>query len=102
MPNSPTGADPGAPALIQGVTTIRSNEIYKLGRRENSLKKSWDKFENTFEIHPNLFPIHNCPAFKLPYPSTIKTQPTISEAIFSYSVMSEADELDLGADEQDL
>ena len=40
MPNSLTGADPGAPAPILGTTTIRTNEIFKLGRRESSLKKS--------------------------------------------------------------
>ena len=40
--------------------------------------------------------------FKLPYPSAMEIQLTISEAILSYSAMSEADELDLGADDQDL
>ena len=42
LPSSSTGADPGAPAPIQGTTTIRSDEIFKLGRRETSLRKSWD------------------------------------------------------------
>ena len=63
LPSSSTGADPGAPAPIPGTTTIRSNEIFKLGRRETLLKKSWDKFGNIFEFHPILFTIHNCPGF---------------------------------------
>ena len=42
LPSSSTGADTEAPAPILGTTTIRTNEIFKLGRRETSLKKSWD------------------------------------------------------------
>ena len=102
LSNSSTGADPGAPAPIQGTSTIRTNEIFKLGRRETSLKKSWDKFGNTFEFHPNLFSIHNCSAFKLPYPSAMEIQLTITEAIMSYSVMINADELDLEVGDQEL
>ena len=60
MSSSSSGADPGAPAPILGTTTIRTNEIFKLGRRETSLKKSWDEFGNVFKFHPNLFYIHNC------------------------------------------
>ena len=101
LPSSSTGADPGAPTPIQGITTIRSNEIFKLGRRETSLKKSWDKFGNVFEFHPNLFSIHNCPGFKLPYPSAMEIQLSITEAIMSYSVMSNADELDLEVGDQE-
>ena len=102
LPHSLIEADPGAPAPIQGVSTIRTNEIYRIGRRETSLKKSWDKFGNTFEFHPNLFPIHNCPAFRLLYPSAMEIQLSVTEAIMSYSVMSNADELDLEAGDQDL
>ena len=99
--SSSTGADPGAPAPIQDITTIRSNEIFKLGRRETYLKKSWVKFGNVFEFHPNLFSIHNCPSFKLPYPSVMEIKLSITEAIMSNSVMSNVDELDLEAGDQE-
>ena len=65
------------------------------------LTKAWDRFGNTFEFHPNLFTIRNSPRFKLPYPGAVEIQQTISEAILSYSVMSEAEQLELEAEDQD-
>ena len=100
LPTSSGGADPGAPAPIQGTITVRTNEIYKPNRRATSLKKPLDRFCNTFKFHPNLFTIHNSPIYKLPYPGAMKVQQTISEAILSYSIMSKADQLDLEAEDQ--
>ena len=40
FPTLVSGADPRAPAPIQGTTTIRTNKIYKLDKRATSLKKS--------------------------------------------------------------
>ena len=100
LPTSSGGADPGAPAPIVGTITKRANEIYKLDRHAASLKGSWDKFGNVFEFHPNLFTIHNAKVFKLPYTSVMEIQQSISEAILSYSIMSEAEQLDLDSEDQ--
>ena len=95
LPTASAGANLGARAPIQGTTRVRTNEIYKVDNRATSLKNAWDRFGNTFEFRPNLFTIHNSPMFKLPYPGAMEIQQTISDAILSYSIMSEADQLDL-------
>ena len=87
---NPQDVDPLAPAPIEGHSSIRRSDIYKLPQKVNSFDGHWDKFSTTFDLYPNLHTIHTCRSFRLPYPQAVETEsPSITNIIMSYSTMGD-------------